>query len=190
MYKPEEDSYLMSRILKEKIPDLIKENPDLKFLEIGAGSGIHLETAFNTGIKKQNIFACDIDPEAVKHCQNLQFSCIHSDLFEQLKGGETVRGTLVPHEYSIIILNPPYLPKDSREPKDSQRETTGGKKGNEIINRFLQQAKNYLEKNGKIFLITSSLAEDIDFKKYDYKFKEIGCENLFFERLCVWELNI
>ena len=178
MYQPEEDSYLMSRILKEKIPNLLKENPDLKFLEIGAGSGIHLETAFNTGIKKQNIFSCDIEPSSVEHCNLLGFNCIHSDLFGNIKG-----------KYDVIIFNPPYLPKDSREPKDSQLATTGGKKGNEIINRFLEQAKSHLEKNGIIFLITSSLAKDIDFKRLGYTCNPIGCEKLFYERLCVWELT-
>jgi release factor glutamine methyltransferase len=95
---------------------------------------------------------------------------------------------LVPHEFHVIIFNPPYLPEDTQEPQDSKTATTGGKKGNEIILKFLEQAKSYLEKNGTIFLITSSLAEDINFEKFGYKAKEIGCENLFFERLCVYEL--
>ena len=177
MYQPQEDSYLMSRIIKEKIPELLKENPNLKFLEIGAGSGIHLETALTSGIKIQNIFSSDINQDSVSHCNLLGFNCIHSDLFENIRG-----------KYQIIIFNPPYLPKDPHEPKDSQQETTGGKKGNEIINKFLQQAKDYLNNNGKIFLITSSLAEDINFEKLGYKAKEIGCENLFMERLCIWEL--
>ncbi len=178
MYQPQEDSYLMSRILKENIPTLLKSNPDLKFLEIGAGSGIHLETAFNAGIKKQNIFSSDIDSQSVEHCNTLKFNCIHSDLFENIRG-----------KYSIIIFNPPYLPEDTREPQDSQLATTGGKKGNEIINKFLNQAKDYLNDDGIIFLITSSLTEDIDFKKLGYNAKEIGCENLFMERLCIWELQ-
>jgi len=38
-------------------------------------------------------------------------------------------------------------------------------------------------------LITSSLSEDIDFEKLGYKAKEIGCEKLFFERLCILELT-
>jgi len=177
MYEPSEDSYLMSRILKEQIPTLLQENQNLKFLEIGAGSGIHLETAFDAGIKKENIFSCDIEEKSVEHCIGLGFNCIYSDLFENIKG-----------KFDIIIFNPPYLPEDSREPQDSQRETTGGKKGNEIILRFLKQAKDHLEKKGKIFLITSSLAEDVDFEKLGYSAKEIGCENLFFERLCIWEL--
>jgi release factor glutamine methyltransferase len=180
IYEPAEDSFLMSRILKEKIPSLIEKNSELKFLEIGAGSGIHLETAKKSGIKLENIFSCDIDKKSVSHCQLLGFNCIESDLFEKIPK----------QNFDIIIFNPPYLPEDVREPKDSRTATTGGKKGNEIILNFLKQAKNYLSENGKIFLITSSLAEEIDFKKLEYNAKEIGCEKLFFEQLCVLELNL
>ena len=93
MYQPAEDSYLMSRILKEQLPQLLEKNPNLKFLEIGAGSGIHLETAYNSGIKKENIFSSDIDKASVSHCNSLGFNCVHSDLFENIKG-----------KYNIIIL--------------------------------------------------------------------------------------
>jgi len=179
IYEPAEDSYLMSRILKEQVPSLLHQNPNLKFLEIGAGSGIHLETAFNLGIKKENIFSCDIDKKSVSHCNLLGFNCIHSDLFENIEG-----------KFDIIIFNPPYLPDDVREPKSSKTATTGGKKGNEIVLKFLEQAKNYLKIDGKIFLITSSLAENVNFNSLGYKEKEIGCEKLFFERLCIWELGI
>ena len=61
--------------------------------------------------------------------------------------------------------------------------------GNEITIKFLQQAKDYLKPNGIIFVITSSLSEEIDFKKLGYIEREIGCETLFMERLCVWELT-
>jgi release factor glutamine methyltransferase len=179
VYIPAEDSFLMSRVLKEQLPDLLERNPDLKFLEIGAGSGIHLETAKSAGIKDENIFSSDIDKRAVSHCNVLGFNCIHSDLFENIKG-----------KYDLILFNPPYLPEDSREPKSSRKQTTAGKKGNEIILKFLQNAKNYLKQDGKIFLITSSLSEEVDFKHLGYDAKEIGCEELFFERLCIWELTI
>lgn len=179
IYQPAEDSFLMSRILKKEIPKLLEKNPDLRFLEIGAGSGIHLETAKSLGINKTNIFSSDLNEKSVSHCNLLGFNCIHSDLFENIDG-----------KYDLIIFNPPYLPEDSREPKDSQTATTGGKKGSEIILRFLQQSKDYLKENGKMFLITSSLTEDINFEKLGYNAKEIGCEKLFFERLCIWELII
>lgn len=175
IYKPSEDSYLLSEILKEKIPLLLKQNPNLKFLEIGAGSGIHLETAHNLGIKKQNIFSVDISPNAVNHCNLLGFNCIQSDLFENIKG-----------KYNIIVFNPPYLPEDAREPCDSKTATTGGKKGCEIINEFLKQAKDYLVNNGKIFLLVSSLTKKINWK--NWKRKKLGEKKLFFERLVVWKL--
>jgi release factor glutamine methyltransferase len=181
IYQPAEDSYLMSRILKEQLPVLLEKNQDLKFLEIGAGSGIHLETAYNSGVKKENIFSSDIDLHSVEHCSLLGFNCVQSDLFEKIPERD---------KFDIIIFNPPYLPEDSREPGDSRISTTGGTKGNEIILRFLHDAKKHIEKDGKIFLITSTLSEDIGFGDFGYQYKELGCEKLFFERLCVWELGI
>ncbi|NMB66954.1 methyltransferase, partial [Candidatus Woesearchaeota archaeon] len=136
IYQPSEDSYLMSKILKEKIPKIKKLNSKLKFLEIGAGSGINLETVFNLGIKKENIFSCDINKDSVNYCKKLGFNCVHSDLFQNIKGS-----------YDIIIFNPPYLPYDKNEPKDSRTSTTGGKRGNEIIIKFLKQAKFHLKKD-------------------------------------------
>ena len=175
IYQPAEDSFLLTEILKQQLPTLLEQNPNLKFLEIGAGSGIHLQTASQIGIKKQNIFSCDINQKAVDHCNSLGFNCVQSDLFKNIQG-----------KYNIIIFNPPYLPEDVREPCDSKISTTGGKKGCEIINRFLKQAKNFLAENSKIFLITSSLTKDINW--LDYKKKQIGCEKLFYEELCVWEV--
>ena len=179
IYQPAEDSYLLTNILKKELPKLIEKNSDLKFLEIGTGSGIHLLTVENLGIKKENIFSSDIDEDSVKHCNSLGYNCIKSDLFENING-----------KYDLIILNPPYLPEDSKEPVDSKTATTGGKKGDEIILKFLEQAKNYLKENGKIFLLASSLTPKIDFEKLGYKSKELGCEKLFYEQLCVWELVI
>ncbi|MBU2562361.1 MAG: methyltransferase [Nanoarchaeota archaeon] len=175
VYHPKEDSFLMSSILKKQLPRLLEKKPNLKFLEIGAGSGIHLETVFNIGIKKENIFSCDINPKAVEHCNLLGFNCVQSDLFKKISG-----------KFDVIIFNPPYLPEDRF---DKEKDTTGGKKGNEIILRFLKQAKNHLNEKGKIFLITSSLAEDINFLEQGYFSKQVGCEKLFFERLCIWELD-
>jgi len=175
IYEPAEDSYLMSNILKREIPKLLEKNPNLKALEVGAGSGIQLEVLFSLGTKKANIFSSDIDKNAIAYCNLLGFHCINSDLFENIDG-----------KYNVIIFNPPYLPEDLKEPRESKTATTGGKNGSEIINRFLKQAKNYLTREGKIFLITSSLTKRINW--LDYQKKLLGCEKLFMEELCVWEL--
>ncbi|MFH1053229.1 MAG: hypothetical protein V1740_02315, partial [Candidatus Woesearchaeota archaeon] len=53
------------------------------------------------------------------------------------------------NRFDLIIFNPPYLPEDKREPKDSRLNTTAGKKGYEIVIKFLQKARKYLRKDGK-----------------------------------------
>jgi release factor glutamine methyltransferase len=179
LYEPAEDSFLLSKELKKHLLKLLYSNPNLTFLEVGTGTGIHLQTALKAGVKKQNIFASDIDSRAVDHCTLLGFNCIQSDLFKNIKGN-----------YDIIAFNPPYLPLDEREPKLSRLATTGGKHGNEIILKFLQQAKNYLNPNGTIFLITSSLTPEIDFRKLGYIEREVGRQRLFYETIYVWELSL
>ena len=172
IYQPKEDSYLMAEVLKKQI-----KNTNAKFLEIGVGSGIQLQTLVELGVIKENIFGVDINKNAVMHCRKQGFNCLPSDLFNFVEG-----------IYDVIIFNPPYLPLDKREPKDSQIATTGGKLGSEITNKFLKQAKEHLTQNGKIFLLTSSLTKNIDW--LDYKKKLLAKKKIFMEELYVWELVI
>ncbi len=182
IYSPEEDSYLMSENLKNEIPNILDENPNIKFLEVGCGSGINLQTALESGIKKQNIFSCDLNQIAVQHCKKLGFNSVKSNLFNKISN----------KKFDLIIFNPPYLPEDKNysEPKESKVITTAGKKGDEIIIKFLNEAKPFIEENGKIFLITSSLSKKVNFKKLGYKSKIINKQKLFFEELFLHELKI
>jgi len=174
IYEPAEDSYLMSEVLNKKLPLLLKENTNLSLLEIGVGSGIQMQTAKKLGAK--NIFGIDINSQAIEHCKKLGFNCKKSNLFKNIKT-----------KFDLIIFNPPYLPEEKLEDKESKLATTGGKQGSEIINEFLNQAKFHLNKNGKIFLLTSSLTKGINFK--NYKKKKLAEKKLFFETLFVSELN-
>lgn len=178
IYEPAEDSYLMIKCLKKKLPAAISKNPDLKFLEIGCGSGVILEAAFKLGIKKNNILGVDINPEAVEHCKDLEFNSLVSDLFDSVNG-----------KWDIVVFNPPYLPEDEMEPESSRVATTGGEKGHEIIVRFLEQAEDYVTGDGRIFVVTSSLAANIDFDELGYNAEEIFSEKMFFEQLVGWELR-
>ena len=177
IYQPSEDSILLSKALEKKIPKLIRKDPNLTFLEIGPGSGIQLKTALESGVKKENIFSADLNQNAVKHCKSLGFNCIKSNLFENVKG-----------LFDVIVFNPPYLPFDGKEPSSSRMATTGGKFGGELITKFLKGAKNHLEKNGRIFVLVSSMTKNTDFS--GFKKKKVASEKLFFEELFVYELSI
>ena len=164
IYRPAEDSYL----LQTQVKKFSKEG--MQVLDMGTGSGIQAQTAKTQGAQ---VLAADINPECVKKVNSLGIKTIHSDLFQNIEG-----------KFDLIIFNPPYLPEDSREPKDSQLSTTGGKKGSEVLNRFLEQTKDHLKENGKILTVVSSLTKGI--KKEDYNFTKLSEQKIPDEILIVY----
>lgn len=169
IYEPVEDSFLLQRYVRKYARG--------KVLDVGTGSGIQAITALE---KTKDVLAVDITPLAVKLLKSKGVKARVSNLFSNVKG-----------KFSLIIFNPPYLPEDKREPKDSATATTGGKKGYELIEKFLKQAKNFLEKEGKILIVFSSLTGDVEklFKKYRYKSKKLEEEKFFFEKIYVYLLQ-
>jgi len=175
MYKPSEDSYLLASCLKECLKN---KDKNIKILDMGSGSGILAETCKNLGFN--NILTADIDKEAISFLKKKGFEAIKSDLFSNLKKDK----------FSLIVFNPPYLPQDKY---DKKKDTTGGKQGYEIIVKFLKNAKEHLNKKGKILLLFSSLSKPEIIKKQaeelDYKTKLLNKKRFFFEELFVYELE-
>lgn len=137
IYQPEEDSYLLKKIVRT-------ESKGKRVLDVGCGSGIQAEAAKKAGAK--SVIAVDINKEIVKYCKKKGINCIESDLFEKVNS-----------KFDLIVFNPPYLPLDEREDLESSRVTSGGKKGDEIIARFLGEVGDYLDDGGKILMVVSSL---------------------------------
>lgn len=171
VYSPEEDSFLMSNALKE----FLKKNKVKSILDLGSGQGIQAKTAIDCGINPENVFLLDIDPNAIKILKKKfpQSKVILSDLFSKIKG-----------KFDLIVFNPPYLPENKY---DSGIDTTGGKKGGEIINKFLSHAKKHIKEGGKILLLTSSLTKGIRWQ--DYSKKLVAKKRIFFEELYVYILS-
>jgi release factor glutamine methyltransferase len=171
VYKPGEDSYLLQRWVEKFVTGSV--------LDMGTGSGIQAVTAAS---KKEvtHVLAVDINPAALiaaekrAHINNVQakIDFLHSDLFENVKG-----------MYDWILFNTPYLPSEGDADEASW---AGGETGGEIIRRFLGEAPGFLEDEGSVLMIYSSLSglTDADFNNYCFTLlEEIG---LFFEKIyCV-----
>ena len=167
IYEPREDSFLLEKYVKKLVSG--------KVLDVGTGSGIQALAALEN---TEEVLAVDISEEVVEFCKKKNINVIQSDLFENVEG-----------KFDWIVFNPPYLPEDDREPEDSRLATTGGKKGDEILKRFLVDARKYLNEKGKILVLISTLtgkAENL-FKDYSWKFLEK--ENLFMEDIEVYLLQ-
>jgi len=175
MYRPREDSFFLSQVLENFFKG--KKLKTKKFLDMGSGSGIQAETLARF-TKKENITCIDIDPAVIKFLAKKGFKTAYSDLFSNIKS-----------KFDVIIFNPPYLPEHEH---DKILDTTGGKKGDETILRFLVQAKSHLKKDGKIILLISSHTprkKIFELLDTGYKYKKIAEKKLFFEKLEIYEIS-
>ena len=178
IYEPSEDSYLLR--------EFVLEFAQGKVLDMGTGSGIQVEAALE---RVNDVWAVDVNKEAVEFCRKKGINAIESDLFSNVQG-----------KFDLIIFNPPYLPEERdymgiKMDKDdfnyvNDIALVGGKKGWETADRFLKDAKNFLNENGKILLSFSSLGGDIEklMRKYGYEVKKLKERRIFFEVLTVYLL--
>lgn len=174
-YKPAEDSLFLSEILKEKI-----KNKKITCLDLGTGSGIQSQTLLELKIPKENILATDLNPLALERANKLGVRTEKSNLFEKIK-----------EKFDLIIFNPPYLPESEF---DNEIDTTGGKNGDEVIIEFIKKLPAHLTKDGKSFLLTSSLTPEKEWSKLaksnKLKVKKIATKKIFFEELYIWEIKL
>src|SRR3989344_6760674 len=138
IYEPKEDSYLLEK-------EVQKYANGKKVLDMGSGSGIQAMAALEAGAL--SVLAVDVNWEVVGELKKKWIDAVLSDLF--LGIGEK--------KFDLIVFNPPYLPFDSREDKESALATTGGRRGDEIIIKFLKDAGKHLVDGGVVLLVVSSL---------------------------------
>jgi HemK-related putative methylase len=173
IYEPREDSYLLQKYVKKYAYGNV--------LDIGTGSGIQAETA----AKKKNVtsvLAVDIDEEVLSSLKKKKLSrkvtVKKSDLFSHVSG-----------TFDTIIFNPPYLPQD-RGMEDSA--IYGGKRGFEILERFLTEVGDHLTERGIVLIVFSSLTnkENIDaiIAQQFLESQELERQHLFFEELYCYRL--
>ncbi len=170
IYHPREDSYLIQKHIKDYATSNV--------LDMGTGSGVLAKTAAECKKTKQ-VIAVDINPEVIEFVKKQKLDkvkVIQSDLFSNIK-----------QCFDLVIFNPPYLPDD---PRIKDVALDGGKHGYEVIERFLDDVNNHLNKEGKILLLFSSLSKKEKIHEFlqrnCFTYKQLDKEKHSFEELFVY----
>ncbi|MDP3882703.1 MAG: peptide chain release factor N(5)-glutamine methyltransferase [Candidatus Staskawiczbacteria bacterium] len=157
---PRPETEFWAGLAIEGLKNLLKiENCKLKIrcLDMFAGSGC-IGLAVLKNIKNAQVVFADNDKDCISQIKiNLKLnlspirancSVVKSDVFSKVVG-----------KYDFIFANPPYIPvKNKNKIQKSVLEYEpkvalfGGRDGLFYINKFLKQAKNYLNPGGKIFM--------------------------------------
>jgi len=181
IYSPAEDSYLLEEEIKKFLSKFSNEEKEnFKALDMGSGSGIQAKACIDSGIKRKNIIAADINPEAIEHLKKQKIPARKSNLFSNINKEK---------KFNLITFNPPYLPAHKY---DKEPDTTAGKTGNEIIIKFLRKAKKHLSEKGSILLLFSSLSKPENIlayaKKRGYQAEKLSEKSVgMMERLFVYK---
>ena len=148
VYEPAEDTYLLA--------GSIEVNRLSYVLEIGTGTGI---IAIIAAKKANKVIATDINPHAIDcTVKNLITNKTYNvelrkgDLFEPVQN----------EKFDLILFNTPYLPSAEDEKLDDELDAAwnGGLNGRDVIDRFIDEVKDYLNPGGKVQLVQSSLSDN------------------------------
>jgi release factor glutamine methyltransferase len=178
VYYPREDSELLADVLMQL------NLKGKKCLEMGCGCGLLAIIMARKGAivtaADKNMEAVSVSRENALHAGQ-EINIHSSDLFSEISG-----------KFYLIVFNPPYLPGDDHE----KIEITyyGGPDGRQTIKKFLEEAKNFLKKNGRILLLISTITGEKEVwdlaMDMGYSIREIARKKVPFEELIVLELGV
>jgi len=174
VYAPSDDTFLLL--------NMINVDGDKQVLEIGCGSGA---ISLHCSAQGCDVLSVDNDERALK---NTKMNAEKNDLDIAVKKSNLFSN--ITDDWDIIIFNPPYLPKDEILPQDDRWD--GGRRGDEIVVRFLEEAEDHLKNEGKLFTCYSSLSpkdriEEVIDKRYEIV--DVEKRRFFFETLYGLELR-
>lgn len=168
---------LIPRYETEILVDLIinDNSNNKKILDIGTGSGA-ISLALSKNLKDSKVIGVDISKNAIDlanenkiklNINNVEFK--ESDIFSNIK-----------EKFDIIVSNPPYINKKDFEKLDKklyyepQNALFGGEDGLYFYKKIIKNAKNFLNKNGKIYLeIGYDQKDSISNLLEEYGYKQI-----------------
>ncbi len=176
VYEPAEDSHLLAETAIERIDDGF-------VLEVGVGSGyvarrIESET-------DATVVGTDLNPKACVRTRDEGIEVVRGDVTQPFRA----------ESFDTVLFNPPYLPTPPEQEWDDPLEhaLSGGPDGRRVIRPFLEDVGRVLKRNGRVYLLVSTLT-NIDAvsklaRKSGLSTREIATESFPFERLVVLEIT-
>uniref|UniRef100_A0A7C2S3Z1 Protein methyltransferase n=1 Tax=Archaeoglobus fulgidus TaxID=2234 RepID=A0A7C2S3Z1_ARCFL len=168
IYEPAEDSELLLEAALKEI------KPEDEVIEIGAGSGFVAERLKDMC---KYILTTDISPYAARELRCRGLDVVMTDIAGGIK-----------KKFSLVLFNPPYVELEDELKKGDWLDVAidGGKRGLEVIRKFLDSLEEIMDDGGRAILIASSQNEPeifdlIKSKKFVYEIT--GKKGVFFEML-------
>lgn len=176
VYEPSDDSFLLAKN--------VKITRDSTVLDIGTGTGIQAINAAMQGAKK--VVCTDINEKALENAKKNAGSLGLLEKLEFRKGN--LFGCLKSKEkFDVMIFNPPYVPTEEKKFSDLD----GGKKGRDVIDKFLEDFPAHLKQDGECFFLQTSLNGEKETRnklgKKGFEAKKIAEKRIFFETLIVFK---
>lgn len=149
-HRNNEGIYYTPEIIAKRFFENIKEDcSDLTFCDPCCGSGNFLIAAINKGFKSKNIYGFDVDPVAVKIAQRrLKDLTGHENSNIICKDflAESVLNKSA--AYDVIITNPPWGKKISKDQKDALSVVLGSKLSKDTSSLFFFKCLKSLKADG------------------------------------------
>ncbi|ODV95690.1 hypothetical protein PACTADRAFT_76132 [Pachysolen tannophilus NRRL Y-2460] len=203
VYEPAEDSFLLLDVF-EKDCLMLKNhkfnNTVPLVVEIGIGSGI-VTTFIHKYILQDSIFiGTDLNPFACKTSVKTDGLNIGKE-----EGIDAIQSDLVfpfiTNSIDLLVFNPPYVPTEFVPPVPSENcfsekknkwldlALDGGSNGMVITNNLLKNLKNYISKNGLVYLLFCERNNPTEVIKNFIKMENFLWEiELVLKRKCGWEV--
>jgi len=184
VYPPREDSFLLAKAVKVKTGS--------RTLDMGTGSGIQGLTALRKGASY--VLATDMEDSALEVAKE-KFKVFveskqekkvnHNSKIIEFRKSNLFSNISLDEKFDLIIFNPPYL--WSEEIKD--RQLDGGRKGRELLDKFITGFPLHLGEKGVCYFLQSSLngLEETRerLRKLKIKYEIVAKKHIFFEDLIV-----
>jgi len=176
-----------TELLVELIINHYKEKSNLKFLDIGVGSGC-ITVALLKNLSKSTAIAIDISDDALSLTkENLLLNNI-GDVIQLIKFNALEDDYSKLGKFDFVVSNPPYVSKEEYEnlqpelkyyePRIALTDNENGLKFYEVI---IKNSHNILNPKGKLFFeIAPSIAEEV---------KRLFAANNFFNINLIKDLN-